>query len=107
MSNAIKYSPGGGPVTLSAEISDNGKTVSISVSDKGLGIPEEAHDQLFDRFFRVYHPEIKNIGGTGLGLALVKEIAKLHDGSIRVESTSGNGSTFILELPVSGPGNRD
>lgn len=103
MSNAIKYSPSGGPVTLSAKFIKKRKVLSITVSDKGLGIPKEAHAQLFERFFRVYHPEIKNIGGTGLGLALVNEIAKLHGGTIRVESAPGKGSRFTLELPQSGP----
>lgn len=77
--------------------------VAISIQDRGLGIPKEAQSELFDRFFRVYHPEIKNIGGTGLGLALVKEIIHLHEGHIHVESAPGKGSTFTIELPVSGP----
>lgn len=103
MSNAIKYSPGGGPVSLSAELVNRKKMVAISIQDRGLGIPKEAQSELFDRFFRVYHPEIKNIGGTGLGLALVKEIIHLHEGHIHVESAPGKGSTFTIELPVSGP----
>ncbi|PLY00738.1 MAG: hypothetical protein C0623_06725 [Desulfuromonas sp.] len=103
MSNAIKYSPAGGQVKLAAKHIKSRQALALTVSDTGLGIPGDAHDQLFDRFFRVYHPEIKNIGGTGLGLALVKEIAKLHDGTISVESAPGKGSQFTLELPLSGP----
>ncbi len=103
MSNAIKYSPDGGPVTISAKLLKKKKMLSIAVSDRGLGIPLEAQDQLFDRFFRVYHPEIKNIGGTGLGLALVKEIVKIHEGDVRVKSAPGKGSTFYFELPINGP----
>ncbi|PLX80141.1 MAG: hypothetical protein C0615_01610 [Desulfuromonas sp.] len=101
VANAIKYSPAGGTITLSCRQQDN--TVSIAISDTGLGIPKEAHDQLFDRFFRVYHPEAKNISGTGLGLALVREIVKMHGGQVRVESAPGKGSTFYLDLPLSGP----
>ncbi len=106
MSNAVKYSPGGGPIKLSARHRKQKAVVSIAVADKGLGIPEEARDQLFDRFFRVYHPEIKNIGGTGLGLALVREIVNIHGGEVRVESAPGRGSTFTIDLPVSGPSAR-
>ena len=103
MSNAVKYSPGGGPISLTAKLLKKKKKVSIAISDRGLGIPAEALDQLFDRFFRVYHPEIKNIGGTGLGLALVKEIVKIHEGDVRVESAPGKGSTFFVDLPIDGP----
>ncbi len=103
MSNAIKYSPDGGPISLSAKLVKDRTTVSIAVSDRGLGIPIEAQDQLFDRFFRVYHPEIKNIDGTGLGLALVREIVKIHDGEVRVKSAPGKGSVFYFDLPIAGP----
>ncbi len=103
MSNAVKYSPGGGPVSLSAKLIKKENMIAISIQDLGLGIPKEAQSELFDRFFRVYHPEIKNIGGTGLGLALVKEIINLHEGHIHVKSAPGKGSTFTIELPISGP----
>ena len=103
LANAVKYSPGGGPITLSVKFIKAKKIISIAVSDKGLGIPKEAHSELFDRFYRVYHPEIQNIGGTGLGLALVKEIAKIHEGKVRVKSTPGKGSTFYLDLLIAGP----
>jgi PAS domain S-box-containing protein len=102
MTNAVKYSPGGGPVSLSAKLLKKKKMVAISIQDQGLGIPKEAQSELFDRFFRVYHPELKNIGGTGLGLALVKEIINLHEGHIHVKSAPGKGSTFTIELPISG-----
>jgi len=103
MSNAVKYSPGGGKITLTARLKRGGRQVTIAVADQGLGIPREAQGALFDRFFRVYHPEIKNIGGTGLGLALVKEIVNLHEGTVSVKSAPGKGSTFTIELPVAGP----
>jgi PAS domain S-box-containing protein len=103
LANAIKYSPDGGEIGLRADLLADGSAVRIAVEDHGLGIPEEARDQVFDRFFRVYHPQVKNIRGTGLGLALVKEIVRVHSGRIWFESTLGKGSTFFLELPVPGP----
>jgi len=101
--NAIKYSPEGGEICLRAEPSADRNLVRVAVADQGLGIPEEALSQLFDRFFRVYHPQVKNIRGTGLGLALVKEIARVHGGRVWCDSTLGEGSTFTIELPVQGP----
>ena len=67
---------------------------------RGLGIPPEALPKLFSKFFRVEHHETRHIGGTGLGLALVKEIIEAHHGSIWVESVLGKGSTFFFTVPV-------
>jgi len=103
LSNAIKYSPDGGEICLRAGLSSDGTKMLVSVEDHGLGVPEEARGQLFDRFFRVYHPKVKNIGGTGLGLALVKEIARVHGGRVWFDSVLGQGSTFTIELPLAGP----
>jgi len=106
LSNAIKYSPAGGEICLRAGLADDGSTLQVSVEDHGLGVPEEARDHLFDRFFRVYHPQVKKIGGTGLGLALVKEIARVHGGRVWFDSVLGQGSTFTIELPLAGPEKR-
>ncbi|RSD29197.1 ATP-binding protein [Mesobacillus subterraneus] len=96
--NAIKYSPGGGEVNIG--VSESGEMVNISVIDNGLGIPSEAMDQVFEKFYRVDNSDRRTIGGTGLGLAIVKEIIQYHQGEITVDSLYGSGSTFTISLPV-------
>jgi PAS domain S-box-containing protein len=98
LSNAIKYSPGGGRITLGGY--REGRFVTLFVSDEGIGIPLDAQEMIFDRYFRLCPAEGPAIGGTGLGLALVKEIVKAHNGRLRVESTPGEGSTFSISLPA-------
>ncbi len=98
MSNAVKYSAPGSQVTLGARASETG--VVLRVEDQGPGIPQVVREQIFDRFFRIDRQGAKRVGGTGLGLPLVKEIAGLHGGRVWVESTEGEGSTFYLEIPV-------
>jgi PAS domain S-box-containing protein len=97
VSNAIKYSPAGGEVVISA--SQQEAVVQISVSDQGLGITPEAIPRLFTKFYRVDSANTRKIGGTGLGLALAKEIVEAHDGQIWVESEFEQGSTFCFTLP--------
>ena len=72
--------------------------VTIAIQDYGLGIPEEAHDQMFSKFFRVDNSDRRQIGGTGLGLAIVKEIVEGHSGHISYTSEMGHGTTFRIEL---------
>ena len=96
--NAIKYSPGGGTVTC--EIAVEGPAVRISVTDEGLGIADEHLPVLFSRFGRIVTPENRHIGGTGLGLHLGRELARLQGGDISVESRLGVGSRFTLTLPL-------
>ena len=98
LSNAIKFSPHGGAVTVGARL--DGAQVLVWVADQGVGIPPEALPKLFSKFFRVEHHETRHIGGTGLGLALVKEIIEAHHGSVWVESVLGKGSTFFFTVPV-------
>lgn len=99
ISNAIKYSPDGGNVTVDA-VRTNGD-VTISVTDHGLGIPTDVQDRIFDRFFRVDSSETSRIGGTGLGLSLVREIALAHNGEVGVDSVEGQGSRFWMKVPAS------
>lgn len=98
LSNAIKFSPQGGEISLNA--AQEGEEVKVKVIDQGIGIPREFFPKLFNKFFRVENADTRKIGGTGLGLALVKEIIEAHSGSVGVESVVGQGSTFYFTLPV-------
>lgn len=99
LDNAVKFSAPGKQVDIKAEIIDD--TLTISVVDHGCGIRSEEKDRIFERFYMVDKSRSKELGGTGLGLAIVKQIAALHQGTIEVESTLGEGSTFILKIPKS------
>lgn len=103
LSNAISYSLEGGKVRVSASIIGEGgdeEKVRILVSDTGIGIPKKDLPRIFERFYRVDKARSRSSGGTGLGLSIVKHLVDLHRGSIRVESKVGEGTTFILELPL-------
>lgn len=100
MENSAKYTPRGGSVNVRAG-RENG-SLRIEVEDDGIGIPPEHRERIFERFYRVDKDRSRKIGGTGLGLSIVKHIVLQHEGTIRVESEEGGGSSFVVELPYRG-----
>lgn len=98
ITNAIKYSPDGGQVLVSAFAEND--SLCIRVKDSGLGISPEDLKLIFKQFYRIKNEKTRYINGTGLGLAIVKSILESHQGRIKVESRPGEGSTFIVFLPV-------
>jgi two-component system, OmpR family, phosphate regulon sensor histidine kinase PhoR len=97
ISNAVKYTPESGSVTITAKTS--GRELEIAVSDTGLGIPLNEQDKLFTKLFRASNVRDKVTDGTGLGLYVVKMAAEVLRGSISFTSTEGKGTTFIVRLP--------
>ncbi len=104
LSNAIKYTPEGGDVFVSVRkltpVKVSGQQVEVSVCDTGIGIPDDQLDKIFIRFYRVENNQHPYREGTGIGLTLVNEYIKLMKGSIRVNSTPGKGSEFVITLPI-------
>ncbi|NOT56086.1 MAG: response regulator [Deltaproteobacteria bacterium] len=100
LSNAVKFSPEGGDIVVNAR--QKGNSVVVSITDHGIGIAQDDIEQLFTKFYRVDNRETRDIGGTGLGLALVKEIIEAHQGRVWVESEQGIGSSFFFTLPSIG-----
>lgn len=99
IANAIKYSPV--KTEIIVEVRADGDALMVQVRDHGYGIPADALPKIFEKFYRVLRVEDADVPGTGLGLALVREIVELHGGRVMVESESGVGSTFSVRLPVS------
>ena len=116
LSNAIKFTPGGGRVTLSIGMRDEGRgmksggtssliphssSLYLSVTDTGVGIPPEDLPHIFDRFYQANNLEKAKAGGTGIGLALTKELVKAMNGDISAQSEVGKGTVFTVKLPIS------
>lgn len=101
LDNAIRYTPAGGTVTVQAETT--GDRVTLSVEDTGIGIPREAQQRVFERFYRIDRARSRERGGSGLGLAIVKHVAEQHDATVSLRSEVGRGSTFTVSLPTGGP----
>ena len=98
ISNAIAYSPNASKVSISR--CRRGDNIEIAVTDRGIGIARADQERVFERFFRVDTARSRATGGTGLGLAIVKHVAANHNGSIRLWSQPGTGSTFTLSIPA-------
>lgn len=99
LSNAVKFNDEGGTVTISMQ--KTGRSVDVAVSDTGIGIPEEALDKVFTRFYQYDGSSTRKYGGTGIGLSIAQDIVRLHGSSITVSSERKRGSTFRFELSLS------
>jgi signal transduction histidine kinase len=97
LSNALKYSPDGGPIECT--VLADGERARVVVRDYGIGIDATAHDRLFRPFARLDREEARGIAGTGLGLYLSRELARGHGGDVTAQLSPPPGSTFVLELP--------
>jgi signal transduction histidine kinase len=96
--NAVKYTSEGGKVSVQVTVEE--RQISIAVSDTGIGISPEDQKNVFEKFYRAAADPVQMVTGTGLGLALAREVARLHGGDIRLESELGKGSVFTVELPL-------
>ena len=101
VSNAIKYTPDGGRIVLSA--GQKGDKVWMEVDDNGIGIPESDRERIFERFYRVDKARSRQSGGTGLGLSIAQEIMKQHEGGLYLVDKTEPGLTIRMELPIQGP----
>lgn len=99
INNAIKYAPGGGVIEVGGRINEDA-TITFYVRDEGVGISEDEQARIFDRFYRVDGALSRKTQGTGLGLYLARAVIEAHNGTLRVESKLGKGSTFYFILPV-------
>lgn len=104
LSNAFKFTPNNGKIDVNMgliqQINDNKQLLKITVSDSGIGIPAKDLERIFERFYRVENPENGHQTGTGVGLHIVSEYVKLHQGDIGVESQLGKGSIFTIMIPA-------
>ena len=96
--NAIKYNNENGWVRVTLDADH--KFFYLKVADSGIGIPAEFKERVFERFYRVDKARSRETGGTGLGLAITKSVVLMHHGAIRVDSVEGEGSTFMVRIPL-------
>jgi len=96
--NGIKYTPKGG--TVKVNVDSDYQSAVITIQDTGIGIPEEEHDKIFNRFYRVDKTRDRETGGTGLGLPISRSTVLLHKGSINISSKPDEGTTFVIRLPL-------
>lgn len=96
--NGVKYNNDGGWVRVS--VNADHKYFYIKVSDSGVGIPKDAQARIYERFYRVDKARSRETGGTGLGLAITKNVLQLHHGGIKLNSTPGEGTTFLVRIPL-------
>lgn len=104
VSNAIKFSPRGGVVTIGCTLDESNRQVKFKCQDHGIGIPAVDQGELFKRFYRASNAVTEFIPGTGLGLAIVKQIVDDHGGEIHLTSVEGEGTTVVIDLPLAPQG---
>ncbi len=107
VSNAIKFSRPGGLVTIRCTVDQGARRVLVTCQDRGIGIPARDQAQLFTRFYRGSNATAQAIPGTGLGLTIIKQIVEDHGGELRLTSVEGEGTTLVMELPLSGADSGD
>ncbi len=100
LSNALKYTPSGGTVTITSTWEEASRELTLAVYDTGVGIAREDQERIFDKFVQIKHPDMSTPGSVGLGLAIVREIAARYDGRVSLESEIGKGSTFTVTFHV-------
>ncbi len=105
LDNAVKYTQLQGLIAVSAKQQDG--EIFLSVRDNGIGIPEEAKERIFERFYRVDRARTRRFGGTGLGLAIVKHIVEAHKGGLQLNSIEGKGTEIIISLPIKEKANKE
>jgi signal transduction histidine kinase len=98
LSNAYRYTPAGGTITVAVHTRDD--VVQVDVIDTGIGIPEQDHESIFERFYRADHPVVREQAGTGLGLPIARSLIEMHGGRLWLRSEVKAGSTFSFTLPV-------
>lgn len=103
LGNAVKYTPDGGHIHVTAGVSSTGDKVWMEVADDGIGIPEADRSRIFERFYRVDKARSRESGGTGLGLSIATEIVQRHNGTLSLVDREGPGTTVRLELPIIQP----
>jgi signal transduction histidine kinase len=103
ISNAIKYSPQGGPIEVTIAEESAGQEALLTVRDHGIGIPAHELSQIFERFVQAENARTSGMEGTGLGLYLCRALIEQHEGRIWCESVEGRGSTFFVALPAVSP----
>ena len=96
--NAIKYSPDGGVISCVIDLDVEHHDLNFSINDQGIGMTEEEHSKIFDRFYRAKNPKTKNIAGLGLGLSICKDVVEALNGRIASSSQFGEGSTFTISF---------
>jgi len=99
LDNAVKFTPSGGVVKVTARMCDEGK-IRLAISDTGVGIPELVKDRIFEPFNRGQDPLLQSAEGVGLGVAIARSLVELHDGEIYVESELNVGTTFEVTFPA-------
>jgi signal transduction histidine kinase len=100
LSNALRYTPDGGKINVTVGREEGGRGLVVSVADTGQGIPEVDLPYIFDRYYRGPEPKEKRAGGSGIGLAVIKELVEAHSGRVWAVSTQGKGSTFYFTVPA-------